>query len=339
MPIYILTKEYSKQLLQKFMVIKIMQESPKKILVIEDDNVTRNLYLKGLEAKGFNTIGANNGIAGIQQAQEHIPDLVICDITMPDMDGYNVLTTLRQDPLTGIIPFIFLTGSSTKADVRKAMELGADDYLTKPSTLDELLRAIAIRLQKQATLQYWWAMKSEKAPKAVFADNTTAIAGGVSVSVGNSKAVATLGASASATEVSAREAPDTEIMIPPKSIFPYIPQLKEVFDFIEAHYHQGITLCDVAVAVGYSPAYLTNRVAKQTGETVNCWIVKRRMAGARFLLQNDDQTVEKIAKALGYQDVSHFSRQFRQHHGLPPQAWRKEHQLVSQKQVKFWQNC
>ncbi|MBD0386877.1 MAG: response regulator [Nostoc sp. C3-bin3] len=307
-----------------------MYESPKKILVIEDDNVTRNLYLKGLEAKGFDTIGANSGVAGIQQAQEHIPDLVICDITMPDMDGYNVLITLRQDPLTGIIPFIFLTGSSTKADVRKAMELGADDYLTKPSTLDELLRAIAIRLQKQATLQYWWAMKSEKAPKSVFADKTPAIAGGVS----NSEAVATLGASASATQ-----APDTEIMIPPKSIFPYIPQLKEVFDFIEAHYHQGITLCDVAVAVGYSPAYLTNRVAKQTGETVNCWIVKRRMAGARFLLQNDDQTVEKIAKALGYQDVSHFSRQFRQHHGLPPQAWRKEHQLVSQKQVKFWQNC
>jgi len=302
-----------------------MQESPKKILVIEDDNVTRNLYLMGLEAKGFDTIGADNGLAGIQQAQEHIPDLVICDITMPDMDGYNVLTTLRQDPVTAIIPFIFLTGSSTKADVRKAMELGADDYLTKPSTLDELLRAIAIRLQKQATLQYWWAMKLEKAPQSVFADNTTAIAVGVGVGVG----VGEVG----------REAPDTEIMMPLKSIFPYIPQLKEVFDFIEAHYHQGITLCDVAVAVGYSPAYLTNRVAKQTGDTVNCWIVKRRMAGARFLLQNNDQTVEKIAKALGYQDVSHFSRQFRQHHGLPPQAWRKEHQLASQKQVKIWQNC
>lgn len=320
------------------MVIKIMHESPKKVLVIEDDNVTRNLYLMGLEAKGFDTIGANNGLAGIQQAQEHIPDLVICDITMPDMDGYSVLNTLRQDPVTAIIPFIFLTGSSSKADVRKAMELGADDYLTKPSTLDELIRAIAIRLQKQATLQYWWAMKLEKAPQSVFADNTTAIA------VGVSEAVATLGASASGTEASGREpsvreAPDTEIMIPPKSIFPYIPQLKEVFDFIEANYHLGITLCDVAVAVGYSPAYLTNRVAKQTGETVNCWIVKRRMAGARFLLQNNDQTVEKIAKALGYQDVSHFSRQFRQHHGLPPQAWRKEHQLVSQKQVKLWQNC
>lgn len=286
-------------------------ESSNKILVIEDDNVTRDLYLKGLKAKGFDTISADNGLAGIQQVQECIPDLVICDITMPDMDGYSVLSTLRQDPLTAIIPFIFLTGSSNKADVRKAMELGADDYLTKPSTLDELLRAIAIRLQKQATLQNWCTMKSEKALKSVFANNT-------------SPAIAPV------------ETTDRETTIPSQSIFPFIPQLKEVFDFIEAHYHQGITLCDVAVAVGYSPAYLTNRVARQTGETVNCWIVKRRMAGARFLLQNDNQTVEKIAKALGYQDVSHFSRQFRQHHGLPPQAWRKQHQLGSQKQVKLW---
>jgi len=142
----------------------MMYESSKKILVIEDDTVTRNLYLKGLEAKGFDMIGANNGRVGIQQVQKDIPDLVICDITMPDMDGYSVLTTLRQDPLTAIIPFIFLTGSSSKANVRKAMELGADDYLTKPSTLDELLRAIAIRLQKQASLQYWYSIQVEKAP-------------------------------------------------------------------------------------------------------------------------------------------------------------------------------
>ncbi|MEH2314740.1 MAG: response regulator [Nostoc sp.] len=283
-----------------------MSELPNKILVIEDDNVTRNLYLKGLEAKGFDPIGADNGLAGIQQAQKRIPDLVICDITMPDMDGYSVLTTLREDPVTAIIPFIFLTGSSTRADVRKAMELGADDYLSKPSTLDELLRAIATRLEKQATLQYWWTIQFEKATKSVFEDNSTAIAEGVG-------------------EASRREAFGREAMIADKSIFPYIPELKEVFDFIEAHYHQGITLCDVALAVGYSSAYLTNRVAKRTGETVNCWIVKRRMAGARSLLQNNNETVEKIAKALGYQDVSHFSRQFRQHHGLPPQAWRKEH--------------
>ncbi|WP_414572647.1 response regulator [Nostoc sp. CCY 9925] len=294
----------------------MMYQSSKKILVIEDDNVTRNLYLKGLKAKGFDTIGADNGLAGIQEAQEQIPDLIICDIMMPDMDGYTVLTALRQNPLTAIIPLIFLTGSSTKADLRRAMELGADDYLTKPSTLDELLRAIASRLQKQANLQYWCTVQLEKLSKSVFAnDNTTAIAENANVG-----------------EAFYREDSDRATII-----FPCIPQLKEVFDFIEAHYHQGITLCDVAEAVGYSPAYLTNRVARQTGETVNSWIVKRRMAGARFLLQNNNQTIEKIAKALGYQDVSHFSRQFRQHHGLPPQAWRKEHQVVSEKELKVFE--
>lgn len=266
-----------------------MYESSKKIIVIEDDDVTRDLYLKGLEAKGFDVIGAQNGLVGIQQVQEYAPDLVICDITMPDIDGYSILATLRQDPLTAIIPFIFLTGSTTKAAVRKAMELGADDYITKPSTLEEIVRAIATQLQKQATLQYWCTTKLQKVPKPV----STA---------------------------------KTSLNTCPKSIFPSIPQLKEVFDFIEAHYHQGITLCDVAQAVGYSPAYLTNRVARQTGETVNRWIVKRRMAGARLLLQNNNQKVEQIATALGYQNVCHFSRQFRQHHGLPPHAWRKEHQ-------------
>lgn len=265
-------------------------ESPKKILVIEDDAVTRNLYVKGLQAKGFDIISAENGSAGLQQAQEHIPDLVVCDITMPDLDGYSVLTMLRQDPVTAIIPFIFMTGSSSRGFVRRGMELGADDYVTKPSTVDELLRAITTQLQRQAMLRSWCATKFQEAQKSASADKTSAFN-------------------------------------QPNSIFPCIPQLKKVFDFIEAHYHEGITLCDVAEAVGYSPAYLTNQVGKQTGETINSWIVKRRMQGARFLLQNDHQTVEQIARALGYQDVSHFSRQFRQHHGLPPHAWRKEHQV------------
>ncbi|WP_375477574.1 response regulator [uncultured Nostoc sp.] len=257
------------------------------ILLIENDRVTLSLYLKGLQAKGFNVIGVENGLVGIQQIQEHLPDLVICDITMPDIDGYTVLTTLRQNPQTAHIPLIFLTGSTARANFRKAMELGADDYIAKPSTLNELLTAITVRLRKQALLQSWWTTKFQKAFN-----------------------------SASATKNS--------LMVTPESIFPCTPELKTVFDFIEAHYHQGISLCDVAQAVGYSPAYLTNRVAKQTGNTVNSWIIKRRMVQACFLLQNNEQTVELIAKALGYQDVSHFSRQFRQYHGLPPHAWRQQ---------------
>ncbi|QKQ72051.1 response regulator [Nostoc sp. TCL240-02] len=269
-------------------------ESSKKILVVEDDAVTRNLFLEVLEAQGFDTIGAEDGVAGIQKAQEHLPDLVICDIQMPDMDGYTVLARLRQDPHTAIIPFIFLTGSNTQTDVRKGMELGADDYLTKPSSIEDLLRAIAVRLEKQAFLRYWYATNSHQAAQSPPSSFNS------------------------------------------ESIFPSVPQLKAVFDFIEANYRQGITLSDVALAVGYSPAYLTNRVAKQTGETVNAWIVKRRMAAARPLLRDTNQTIDQIAIALGYQNTCHFSRQFRQHHGLSPKTWRKQQQLFqSSKNAKL----
>jgi CheY-like chemotaxis protein len=115
----------------------------KKILVIEDEAQTRDIYLECLEAEGFNAIGAENGRIGLQRAQEQLPDLVICDIMMPELDGYSVLTTLRQNPITATIPVIFLTSKTTEAERRYGIELGADDYLNKPCTAEDLLRAIA----------------------------------------------------------------------------------------------------------------------------------------------------------------------------------------------------
>ncbi|WP_066376990.1 MULTISPECIES: response regulator [unclassified Anabaena] len=283
----------------------MMNQSSKTILVVEDETDTRYLFLNILEAEGFDTIGAENGSVGIELAQKYLPDLILCDIVMPDMDGYSVLKALRQDPLTAIIPFIFLTGSNNQADVRRGMELGADDYIMKPSTIEALLKAIAIRLEKQALLRYWYATKSHQLSES--------------------------------------------LSLQPESIFPSIPQLQEVFDYIEAHYHQGITLSDVADAVGYSAAYLTNKVAKETGETVNGWILKRRMTAARELLKNTNKTIEQIATALGYQNACHFSRQFRQYHSLPPKAWRKQQQQSSHYLQKTnlplknthpqWHNC
>jgi YesN/AraC family two-component response regulator len=264
----------------------MIRESLKKILVIEDDAPTRNIFLNGLEAEGFVAIGAENGLVGIQQAQEHLPDLVICDLMMSDIDGYTVVTKLRQDHVTAVIPFIFLTASNTMASMRKAMDLGADDYLTKPLTVNDLLRAIAIRLEKLSLLKYCYAANSHQVSE--LADGSL-----------NSE-----------------------------FIFPPVTHLKEVFDFIEANYHKGITLSDVAQAVGYSSAYLTTQVGKETGETVNVWIVKRRMAAACTLLKNTNQTIEEIATKLGYQTACHFSRQFRQYHNLSPTIWRKQNQFV-----------
>ena len=130
----------------------------KKILVIEDQQLVRENIVERLNAENFDTISAENGLDGVLWAREHKPDLIICDVMMPELDGYAVLTLLRQDPGTATIPFIFLTAKADKVDLRQGMQLGADDYLTKPFTKAELLGAIAARLEKQAAV----AQQSEK---------------------------------------------------------------------------------------------------------------------------------------------------------------------------------
>ncbi len=259
----------------------------KKILVIQDDAQTRTFFLEGIKAEGFYTIGAENGLVGIQQVQEKSPDVIICDIIMPELDGYGVLNLLRQDPTTAIIPFIFVTSNAARSDLRRAMELGADDYLTKPCTLKELLASIATRLEKQTVLRQCLAADAQTVP--------------------------------------APPPTDTASLAAPESIFPACTQMNDVFRFIEANYHLPIGLCDVAQIVGYSPAYLTNLVRQQTGQSVHRWIVKRRMAEARSLLLESKQLVNQIAAAVGYADACNFSRHFRQIHGTSPQAWRSAH--------------
>lgn len=120
----------------------------KKILLIEDENLVRANIIEILEFENFDVVSAENGFFGALWAQEHIPDLIICDVMMPEVNGYEVLAALRENPMTATIPFIFLTAMADKADRRHGMNLGADDYLTKPFTTDELLEAIATRLAK-----------------------------------------------------------------------------------------------------------------------------------------------------------------------------------------------
>lgn len=258
----------------------------KKILVIEDCAATRNLFLECLKAEGFYAIGAENGLKGVQLAQEHLPDVVICDIKMPELDGYGVLSRLRQNPSSAIIPFIVLTAKATEAESHQIMNLGADDYLTKLCTAEESLRAIAARLEKQTVLRQGFAAEADRVPEPLPTDTAKQAA--------------------------------------PESSFPSVPhpQLRECFDFIEANYHQPIGVKEVAKAVGYSLSSLTKLVKKETGKTVHDWIVERRIVEARRLLLQTDQSIERIAAAAGYQNIVHFFRQFRQFHGTTPQTWR-----------------
>jgi DNA-binding response OmpR family regulator len=120
-----------------------------KILLIEDNKEIRENISEILELDGFDVITAENGKDGLESAQREIPDLIICDIMMPIMDGYTVLYFLSKDAKTVDIPFIFLTAKAERMDFRKGMEMGADDYITKPFEDVELINAIRSRLKKK----------------------------------------------------------------------------------------------------------------------------------------------------------------------------------------------
>jgi len=122
----------------------------KTILIIEDEPQIRNNIREILHLSDFDTLVAENGLQGLELAKEKHPDLIICDLMMPELDGYGVLTQLRQNSDTATIPLIFLTAKSNWSDLRKGMELGADDYLTKPFQTEQLLQAVNTRLDKQA---------------------------------------------------------------------------------------------------------------------------------------------------------------------------------------------
>jgi YesN/AraC family two-component response regulator len=249
-----------------------------KVLVIEDEVQTRSIFMQCLTFEGFCAIAAESGEIGVKLAQMHLPNLIVCDIMMPDLDGYAVLSTIRRHQSTAAIPFIFLTAKVTMSDLRQGMEMGADDYLTKPCSVEQFLAAITTRLERQAQLQQCW----------------------------------------SGSPLSCKPEPE---------IFPDCSRLSRVFAFIEANYHQSISLGDIAKAVGYSPAYLTNLSQELTGHTIKRWVIERRMFQARWLLRETDQPVRQIAAVIGYPDVGYFTRQFRQLHGDPPQSWRNSVRL------------
>lgn len=259
----------------------------KTVLVIEDEVQTRNIFLKCLSFEGFQAYGASNGSAGIQLAQTCQPDLVVCDIMMPDMDGYSVLSKLRHGPATAAIPLIFLTAKVTMADLRHGMELGADDYLTKPCTVEQFLSAITTRLKRHEEIRT--AVQSPK----------------------------------TASKSSPKAAESSDSLLTSDTIFPDCAQLADVFAFIENHYAASINLHDVAQAAGYSPAYLTSLVQEKTGRSIKQWMIERRMAQARDLLKTTNAPIRRVAEQSGYSDAGYFTRQFRKIHGVSPQIWRR----------------
>jgi len=122
----------------------------KRILVIEDEPEMRRNITTLLRFKDYEPIAAENGRVGVEIARREKPDLILCDVMMPELDGFGVLRALQEDDVLASIPFIFLTAKGEKDDLRNGMNLGADDYLTKPVANNELVQAIEARLNRSA---------------------------------------------------------------------------------------------------------------------------------------------------------------------------------------------
>lgn len=125
-----------------------------KILVIDDEDWLRDMVRMALQQRGFDVVQADGGMAGIEMAKRELPDLVLCDVNMGKMDGYSTLSAVRSQPATATIPFILMTGLADNAGMRHGMELGADDYLPKPFTLDALYAAVDTRIKRAQRVRH-----------------------------------------------------------------------------------------------------------------------------------------------------------------------------------------
>jgi len=134
----------------------------KQVLIIEDNTDIRENIVEILELADFTVHQATNGKTGVDMAIKNKPDIILCDIMMPDLDGYGVLYMLHKNPETATIPFIFLTAKAERIDLRKGMEMGADDYLTKPFDDIELLNAIETRLKKKELQESFYSNPLER---------------------------------------------------------------------------------------------------------------------------------------------------------------------------------
>lgn len=266
-----------------------------RIFIIENEIKENKFFLKNLRAKVFDSKESKDSRFSTKEAEQALADdCVIYEIKMPEVNACGFIRVLHQGSITVTIPFNSLHERPSKQKQCKDINSETDKHLSEFSNLTELVRKIidlkqclqTSQLKKQSIINnHWITNQSQQRLEPLPAKTTKSI--------------------------------------DDKSKLSQDPLLNQVFQFIDRNYHLTITLCDVALAVGYSAAYLTDLVRRQTGKTVNHWIIERRMTAARQLLLETNQSVNQVALAVGYQHEGHFFRQFRQHHGTTPQAWRK----------------
>jgi len=161
-----------------------------KILVIEDESAVRENLIELLSEEGYKTIGAQDGEEGLQRVWEELPDLIICDITMPKLDGYGVLARINQDLHLANIPFLFITARVAREDLRMGMGMGADDYITKPFLRSEVLQAITTRLGRVRRLEALTEKKLADLDSRVTTDLPHELMAPLSITIGYSEVLA-----------------------------------------------------------------------------------------------------------------------------------------------------
>lgn len=143
------------------------------ILIIEDDSSYRSIMEKILKLEGFIVRSACDGRSGLAMLHENPPDMVLCDIKMPVVDGHMVLETLRKAPATAGIPLIFISAMGDRADIRRGMSQGADDYLPKPFSAEELIAAVTGRIRRHASIKVQQEVTTLKEERALLRDRIT----------------------------------------------------------------------------------------------------------------------------------------------------------------------
>ncbi len=272
-----------------------------RIFLINNKTQKNNIFVQYLEAKACKTIeletntASKKNITNTKNLEKLLPDnCVMCEIQMPDANASGFIKVQQEGSVMAIIPFAF---PDLKA--RKDMDLKAHSYLNEPYEQEKLLQSISNSeiISLDSTQLDKPHLSQEYKSEYKSAVNSAEIL----------------------------EPYLSKIRIDYESIFAFDPLLSKVFQFINKYYYQPITLCNVAQAVGYSSAYLTDLVRRQTGKTVNHWIIEYRMIAARTLLLETNFSVNQIASAVGYHNEGHFFRQFRKHHKTTPLGWRKIH--------------
>nr|AVH79651.1 putative two component transcriptional regulator AraC family [Nostoc sp. PCC 8009] len=277
-----------------------------RIFIIENEIQENKFFKKKLGGKVFDSFDSKDSSFSIKQAEQALSDdCVIYEIKMPEVNAGGFIRILHQGSITATIPFSSLHDRPSNLEQYKDINFETDKHLGEFSNLTELVKKITdlkqclqtTQLKKQSIFNNHWSANQSQQTLEPLPTKTT------------------------------KSTDD-------KSKFSQDPLMNQVFQFIDRNYHLTITLCDVALAVGYSSAYLTDLVRRQTGKTVNHWIIERRMTAARQLLLETNQSVNQVALAVGYQHEGHFFRQFRQHHGTTPQAWRKIQRSQDQHQIE-----